>query len=53
MLAVAESQVYSTLNPENWTISSLNSLENMRNKQNDQNYQRNYLSVIIASLYYD
>lgn len=48
MLSVAESQVKSTLNPENWTISSLNSLENMRNKQNDQNYQRNYLSVIIA-----
>jgi putative ABC transport system permease protein len=48
MLSVAESQVKSTLNPENWTISSLNSLENMRDKQNDQNYQRNYLSVIIA-----
>jgi len=48
MLAVAEDQVYSTLNPENWTINSLNSLENMRNQQNEQNYQRNYLSVIIA-----
>jgi len=48
MLAIAESQVYSTLNPENWTINSLNSLENMRVQQNDQNYQRNYLSVIIA-----
>ena len=30
MLAVAEGQVYSTLNPENWTINSLNSLENMQ-----------------------
>jgi putative ABC transport system permease protein len=48
MLSVAESQVKSTLNPENWTLNSLNSLENMRDKQNDQNYQRNYLSVIIA-----
>lgn len=48
MLAVAESQVYSTLNPENWTIDSLNSLENMKDQQNDQNYQRNYLTVIIA-----
>lgn len=48
MLAVAENQVYSTLNPENWTINSLNSLENMRTQQNDDNYQRNYLTVIIA-----
>ncbi len=48
MLAVAESQVYSTLNPENWTISSLNTLENMHSEQNNENYQRNYLSVIIA-----
>lgn len=48
MLSVAESLVKSTLNPENWTMGSLNSLENMRDKQNDQNYQRNYLSVIIA-----
>ncbi len=48
MLNVAENQVKSILNPENWTLSSLNSLENMRDKQNDQNYQRNYLSVIIA-----
>jgi putative ABC transport system permease protein len=48
MLAIAESQVYSTLNPENWTINSLNSLDNMRAQQNDQNYQRNYLAVIIA-----
>jgi putative ABC transport system permease protein len=48
MLAIAESQVYSTLNPESWTISSLNSLDNMRLRQNNENYQRNYLSVIIA-----
>lgn len=48
MLAVAERQVYSTLNPENWTIGSLNSLENMHAQQNTQNYQRNYLTVIIA-----
>lgn len=48
MLSVAESQVYSTLNPQNWTIESLNSLDNMRAQQNDQNYQRNYLGVIIA-----
>jgi putative ABC transport system permease protein len=48
MLAVAESQVYSTLNPENWTIQSLNSMENMHSRQNSESYQRNYLSVIIA-----
>ena len=48
MLAVAEREVYSTLNPENWTIGSLNSLENMHDQQNAQNYQRNYLTVIIA-----
>jgi putative ABC transport system permease protein len=48
MLSVAESQVYSTLNPQNWTIESLNSLDNMRAQQNDENYQRNYLTVIIA-----
>jgi putative ABC transport system permease protein len=48
MLAVAEGQVYSTLNSENWTIRSLNSLDNMRAQQNDDNYQRNYLTVIIA-----
>jgi len=48
MLAIAESQVYSTLDPQNWTIDSLNSLENMHDKQNVQNYQRNYLTVIIA-----
>ena len=48
MLAVAERQVYSTLNPENWTIDSLNSLENMHSQQNVENYQRDYISVIIA-----
>jgi putative ABC transport system permease protein len=48
MLAIAESQVYSTLDPQNWTIESLNSLENMRDRINVQNYQRNYLTVIIA-----
>jgi putative ABC transport system permease protein len=48
MLAIAESQVYSTLNPESWTINSLNSLDNMRLQVNNENYQRNYLSVIIA-----
>jgi putative ABC transport system permease protein len=48
MLAIAESQVYSTLNPESWTISSLNSLDNMRLQVNNENYQRNYLTVIIA-----
>jgi len=48
MLAVAERQVYSTLNPENWTIDSLNSLENMHSQQNAENYQRDYLAVIIA-----
>ena len=48
MLAVAEREVYSTLNPENWTIGSLNSLENMHDQQNVQNYQRNYLTVIIG-----
>lgn len=48
MLSIAESQVYSTLNPESWTINSLNSLDNMRLRQNNENYQRNYISVIIA-----
>jgi putative ABC transport system permease protein len=48
MLAVAERQVYSTLNPDNWTIESLNSLENMRDVQNYQSYQSNYLTVILA-----
>lgn len=48
MLAIAEGQVYSTLNPENWTIDSLNSLDNMHDQQNVQSYQRNYLTVIIA-----
>jgi putative ABC transport system permease protein len=48
MLSVAENQVYSTLNPANWTISSLNTLENMRAGQNDESSQRNYLSIIIA-----
>ena len=48
MLAIAESQVYSTLNPESWTINSLNSLDNMRLEVNNENYQRNYLTVIIA-----
>ncbi len=48
MLAIAESQVYSTLNPDSWTISSLNSLDNMRLQLNNESYQRNYLTVIIA-----
>jgi putative ABC transport system permease protein len=48
MLAVAESQVYSTLKPDNWTISSLNTLENMHSEQNSETYQRNYISLIIA-----
>lgn len=47
-LAVAENQVYSTLNPDSWTISSLNSLENMRSGQNSESNQRNYLTVVIA-----
>lgn len=47
-MAIAESQVYSTLNPESWTINSLNSLDNMRLQVNNENYQRNYLSVILA-----
>jgi putative ABC transport system permease protein len=48
MMAIAESQVYATLNPESWTITSLNSLDNMRLQVNNENYQRNYLTVIIA-----
>lgn len=48
MLSVAENQVYSTLNPRNWTIRNLNTLENMRVRQNDNSSQRNYLSIIMA-----
>ncbi len=48
MLEMAESQVYSTLDPEKWAISSLNSLDNMRAAQNADSSQRNYLSIIIA-----
>jgi putative ABC transport system permease protein len=48
MLAVAESQVYSTLDPQKWTIDGLNSLENAHETMNVENYQRNYLTVIIA-----
>ncbi len=48
VLAFAESQVYSSLNPDTWTISSLNSLENMRDMQNYDTAQRHYLSLIIA-----
>jgi putative ABC transport system permease protein len=48
MMSIAESQVYSTLNPESWTINSLNSLDNMRLQVNNENYQRSYLTVIIA-----
>jgi len=48
MLAVAERQVYSTINPDNWTISSLNSLENMHAEQNRNSYQGSFLTVIIT-----
>jgi putative ABC transport system permease protein len=48
MLAIAESQVYATLNPENWTISSLNSVENMHSQMSTENYQQNYITVVIA-----
>ncbi|HKK42433.1 MAG TPA: ABC transporter permease [Bacteroidales bacterium] len=48
MLEQAEGQVYSTLDPEKWTISNLNSLDNMRASQNADSSQRNYLSIIIA-----
>ena len=48
MLAVAENQVYSAINKDNWTIEGLNSLENMHSSQNAESYQRNYLTVIIA-----
>lgn len=48
MLAIAESQVYSTLDPQKWTIGTLNSLENARAAMNVESYQRNYLTVIIA-----
>lgn len=48
MLATAESQVYSVMNPDVWTIRSINSLENMRDKQNYDSAQKYYLSLIIA-----
>lgn len=48
MLAVAERQVYSTINPDNWVIDGLNSLENMHSEQNAGSYQRNTMTVIIA-----
>jgi putative ABC transport system permease protein len=48
MLNVAQSQVYSTINKDNWTMLGLNSLENMHTSQNVESYQRNYLTVIIA-----
>jgi putative ABC transport system permease protein len=48
MLAVADDQVYTTLNPEHWSIRSLNSLENMRAGQNTDNSQKNYVMIIIA-----
>jgi putative ABC transport system permease protein len=48
MYLLLRSQVYSTLNPDAWTINSLNSLENMRDRQNYDNAQRHYLSLIIA-----
>jgi putative ABC transport system permease protein len=48
MLRVAENQVYSTINPDNWTITGLNSLENMHSVQNAGSYQTNYLKVLIS-----
>jgi putative ABC transport system permease protein len=48
MLAIAESQVSLTLNPDKWTIESLNSLENMKNKQNYDTAQGNLLILIVA-----
>jgi putative ABC transport system permease protein len=48
MLAIAERQVSSTLNPDKWTIESLNSLENMKNRQNYDTAQGNLLILIIA-----
>jgi putative ABC transport system permease protein len=48
MLAIAESQVRTTLNSDKWTIESLNSLENMKNKQNFDTAQGNLLILIIA-----
>ncbi len=48
ILATAESQVYSTVNPEMWAIGSLNSLENMRDGQNLDATQRRVLSLIIT-----
>lgn len=48
MLAVAERQVYSTINPDNWVIDGINSLENMHSEQNAGSYQQNTMTVIIA-----
>ncbi|HEX2921821.1 MAG TPA: ABC transporter permease [Bacteroidales bacterium] len=48
LLSIAESQVYSVLNPAVWRISSINTLENMRAAQNHTSAQRYYLSLIIA-----
>lgn len=48
VLAIAESLVHSVLNPDFWTIRSINSLENMREKQNYESGQRYYLSLIMA-----
>jgi putative ABC transport system permease protein len=48
MLKVAENQVYSTINPDNWTIEGLNSLGNMHASQNAESYQQNNLKVLIA-----
>lgn len=48
MLNIAETLVYSTIDPQKWTIERLNSLLNMHDSQNSEISQRNYIGIIIV-----
>ncbi len=47
-LRIAESEVFSVLDPKIWLIRSLNSFENMRSTENLDRLQRKYLGVLLA-----
>jgi putative ABC transport system permease protein len=47
-LNIAESEVFSVLDPKTWAISSMNSFENMRSTENLDRLQRKYIGVLLA-----
>ena len=47
-LRIAESEIFTVLDPKVWGISSMNAFDNMRRAENLERLQRKYLGVLLA-----